>query len=139
MNNFEIRNNYKYEIDELVKLYESVGWKKYAENPEMLMEAYSHSLYSASAFVNKELVGIIRLVGDGCTIAYIQDLLVHPDYQNKGIGTALIQNALEKYQHVNQIVLLTDNQENTVHFYKKAGFTQDHEMGCCAFVKFKGE
>ena len=27
------------------------------------------------------------MVGDGQTIIYIQDLLVHPDYQNKKIGT----------------------------------------------------
>lgn len=38
-----------------------------------------------------QLQGIIRVVGDGYTIVWIQDILVFPDQQRKGVGSALIQ------------------------------------------------
>lgn len=50
----------------------------------------------------QQLIGLIRSVGDGETILYIQDLLVHPAYQNKGIGTQLIEKMVQAYPKVRQ-------------------------------------
>ena len=35
---------------------------------------------------NEQIVGMGRIVGDGAIYFYIQDIVVHPDYQKKGIG-----------------------------------------------------
>ena len=39
---------------------------------------------------------MVRVVGDGASVILIQDLLVHPEYQRKGIGDQLMRAVLEK-------------------------------------------
>lgn len=123
-------------INEIVKLYESVGWSNYINNTVMLEAAYSHSLKILSAWDEDKLVGIIRGVGDGYSILYIQDIIVLPDYQGQGIGTMLFDSIDKLYPLVYQKVLITDNQPSTVHFYKKFGFVKTEDYRCVAFVKY---
>jgi ribosomal protein S18 acetylase RimI-like enzyme len=125
----------KYNEEEIVNLYKSVGWTTYAENPSMLKGAYSNSLYILGAYDGEKLIGIIRVVGDGFSIIFIQDILVLPEYQRKGIGTALVKDVLEKYAAVYQCELLTDNTEKTISFYKSLGFRPANELGCLSFLK----
>lgn len=103
----------------------------------MLKRAYESSLYIIGAYHGEKLVGIIRAVGDGASIVFIQDILVLPEYQRQGIGTALLKAILEKYSHVYQTELMTDNTEKTIGFYRSLGFTPAGECGCLAFMKIK--
>ena len=41
-----------------------------------------------------------RLVGDGAVICYIQDLMIHPDYQHYGIGSAIIEDLIEYVENL---------------------------------------
>lgn len=135
MENIEIKAYCQYCEAEILSLYRSVGWSNYYQRPEMLRRAYERSLYTLGAFENGKLVGIIRAVGDGCSIVFIQDILVLPEYQRKGIGTGLMHALLERYAHVYQIELATDNTEKTIAFYKSLGFHPLQEIGCCGFLK----
>ncbi len=82
-------------------------------------------------------VGIIRAVGDGLTIVFIQDIVVLPEYRRKGIGTRLLKTVPDKYIGVYQPELLTDNTEKTKAFYQSAGFTASDDIGCVAFIKMQ--
>ena len=124
-----------YCAEEILPLYESVGWVFYCKHPEVLEKAYANSLCVLAAYEDEKLVGLIRCVGDGHTILFIQDLLVHPDHQRRGIGTALMNALLDEYPHVYQIELATDNTEKTVAFYKSFGFRNLSDIGCCGFMK----
>ena len=99
----ELSNN------DLKKLYLSVQWFSYTDDMGTLKQAISNSLAVVSAWDNDKLVGLTRVVGDGSTIIYVQDLLVHPEYQNKRIGTIMLSMILDKYKQVRQKVLLTDD------------------------------
>ena len=124
-----------YQPDEILALYKSVGWTNYVEQPERLEKGYQNSLCVLAAYNGTELVGILRAVGDGATILFIQDILVLPPYQRMGIGTKLLKAALQKYKDVYQIELLTDHTEKTIAFYKSVGFTPANEIGALSFVK----
>ena len=124
-----------FQLDEIVNLYESVGWTNYLERVDTLQEAYANSLCVLGAYDSENLVGIIRAVGDGKTIVFIQDILVLPEYQLQGIGSKLLQAVMERYQDVYQMELLTDNTEKTKAFYRSAGFTASDDLGCLAFIK----
>ena len=87
-------------LKQLINLYQSVGWTSYTEKPELLQQAVHNSLYVLGAFNHDQLIGLIRVVGDGLTIIYIQDLLVLPAYQNKGIGSTLINKVRKEFRHV---------------------------------------
>ena len=97
-------------LEEVLPLYEAVGWTNYTQKSAMLKEAYENSLHIIGAFNDEgKLVGILRAVGDGASILFIQDILVYPEYQHQGIGTKLLQQSLEKYKNVYQIQLATDD------------------------------
>ena len=124
-----------YSEAEILPLYKAVGWSNYYEHPEMLKKAYAGSLCTLAAYEDETLTGIIRCVGDGYSILFIQDILVYPEHQHKGIGTALMKAVLEKYSHVYQIELATDNTAKTIAFYKSFGFHNLSDIGCCGFMK----
>ena len=88
-----------------------------------------------AAYDGEELLGVIRTVGDGAAIIFVQDILVFPDKQRQGIGTALLMAILERYPNVRQIELATDNTPKTKAFYKSMGFKEMSEIGCCGFMK----
>ena len=131
---FQIREYACYKQDEILALYESVGWTGYTCRFEIMERAFSQSLKIYGAYVQDKLVGLIRAVGDGMTIVYIQDLLVHPSYQRMGIGKALMGKLLDEYKNVYQKVLTTDDTEKTLAFYHHMGMKVDHEIGCRVFM-----
>ena len=131
----EIRSCSRYIESEILPLYQAVGWSNYYERPEMLCRAFQNSLCILSAYEDNTLVGILRAVGDGASILLIQDILVHPQYQRRGIGTKLMRAVLERYETVYQIQLMTDNTEKTIAFYKSLGFLPMQECSCVGFVK----
>ena len=135
MKNVTIGTYENYNEEEILALYNAVGWKAYTSDPASLAAGYAHSLLTLEARDGEKLVGVIRTVGDGATIVYIQDIIVHPEYQRRGVGAALIRAVMERFSAVRQIVLLTDDTEKTVAFYKKQGFTPAAKYGCCAFMK----
>lgn len=130
---FSIKEYKVYNEPEILDLYQSVGWSNYTNNPQMLKDAYSNSLKILGAYQNEKLIGIIRVVGDGHSVVFIQDLLVYPEYQRQGVGTALLKQILLDYKHVYQKHLLTENTEKTIQFYQSLGFTMDTDMECRAF------
>ena len=80
-------------------------------------------------------MGLIRAVGDGQTIVYVQDILVYSEYQRKGIGTALVNALLSHFKSVRQIILTTHNSPKTISFYESLGFVQMTQLGCVGFMK----
>ena len=73
-------------------LLKSIGWK---ERPhEQIVIGLSGSI-SFVAEHNGVPVGITRIVTDGSYFALIVDVIVHPDYQGKGIGKTLMQKAVD--------------------------------------------
>ena len=131
---FQIKEYAFFKREEVLELYESVGWTGYTRRFEIMEQAFAHSLKIYGAYVQGQLVGLIRAVGDGITIVYIQDMLVKPMYQRMGIGKALMGRLLEDYKSVYQKVLTTDDTEKTLAFYHHMGMKVDTEIGCRVFM-----
>ena len=125
-----------YNEEEILGLYESLGWTNYTDNPAMLKNAYLNSLKIYGAYVDDKLIGIIRVVGDGYSVIFIQDILVHPEFQRKGVGTLLLNKVLCEYESVYQKHLITEDTEKTTLFYKSFGLVDNSEIGCKAFSKY---
>ena len=109
-------------LEDVLHLYQAVGWTNYTHQPEMLEQALSHSLAMYLAFDGEKIVGLIRLIGDGFSSVLVQDLIVLPIYQRQGIGSALMKEALEAYNDVYQVQLVTEQTERTLGFYRSMGF-----------------
>ena len=122
-------------VEDVLPLYETVGWTNYTTKPEMLKAAFENSLHVLAAFTEEGiLVGVLRAVGDGASSLFIQDILVTPEDQHQGIGTKLLQQTLKKYKNVYQIQLTTDNSMKTISFYESNGFTSLTSLNCVSFI-----
>jgi predicted GNAT family acetyltransferase len=128
--------------DEVQDLYSSVGWTAYTEHPDVLAAALHGSSYLLAAFDQDDgrLVGLARAISDDASICYVQDVLVHPDRRREGIATALMQGIAQRYAHVRQHVLLTDDEAGQRAFYESLGYTEVRDFGegtLRAFVRFR--
>jgi ribosomal protein S18 acetylase RimI-like enzyme len=123
-------------LEQLIAIYEDAGWINYLKDTSKLLKAYEASLLNIAAWQGNQLVGIIRIVGDGVSIIYIQDIIVKSSYKRQGIGSALLQMVLDKYKDVRQKVLLTDDSEETRGFYESNGFSSCDKGDIVAFTRF---
>ena len=109
-------------LEDVLHLYQAVGWTNYTHQSEMLEQTLSHSLVIYVALDGDAVVGLIRLIGDGFSSIFVQDLIVLPSYQRQGIGSSLMKEALEDYKDAYQVQLVTDQTERTLRFYRSMGF-----------------
>ncbi len=121
-------------VEQLIDLYASVGWSNYTNRPQQLEQAFHQSLFVMAAYDGDKLVGLIRVVGDGLTIIFIQDLLVYPHYQRQGIGRSLLQKTLERFKDVYQIQLATEQSDKNLAFYRELGFRRQEDFDCTGMI-----
>ena len=121
-------------LEDILHLYQAVGWTNYTNQPQMLEQALSHSLVIYLALDDDAVVGLIRLIGDGFSSVFVQDLIVFPSYQRQGIGSALMKEALEDYKEVYQVQLATEQTEKNVGFYRSMGFETLSTYDCTGMI-----
>ncbi len=115
--------------DELVSLYESVGWTAYTSDPELLSRAVRSSPFVVTAWSEDgKLVGLARAISDDATICYVQDILVHPDFQGAGVGRTLFASIMARFSHVRQTVLITDDEPRQRAFYESLDLTEGSDF-----------
>ena len=117
-----IRKQEIVKLEDVLHLYQAVGWTNYTNQPQMLEQALSHSLAIYLALDGDAVVGLIRLVGDGFSSVLVQDLIVLPNYQRQGIGSSLMKEALGNFKEAYQVQLATEQTEKNVGFYRSLGF-----------------
>lgn len=121
-------------LDDVLHLYQAVGWTNYTNQPQMLAQALTHSLAIYLARDGEKIVGLVRLVGDGFSSVFVQDLIVLPSYQRQGIGSALMKKALADYKDAYQIQLATEESEKTLGFYRSLGFETLSSFQCTGMI-----
>ena len=129
-----IRKQEIVKLEDVLHLYQAVGWTNYTNQPQMLEQALSQSLVIYLALDGDAVVGLIRLLGDGFSSVFVQDLIVLPSYQRQGIGSALMKEALEDYKEVYQVQLATEQTEKNVGFYRSMGFETLSTYDCTGMI-----
>ncbi len=103
----------------LADLRQAVGWNRMEKelgNPALT------SFYNIAVYENEKLIAYVDCISNGVTDAYIQDLMVHPDFQGQGIGTKLMNKMIDylKEKHIYMISIIYD--EELKDFYARFGF-----------------
>ncbi len=129
-----IRKQEIVKLEDVLHLYQAVGWTNYTNQPQMLEQALSHSLAIYLALDGDTVVGLIRLVGDGFSSVFVQDLIVLPSYQRQGIGSSLMKEALEDFKEAYQVQLATEQTEKNVGFYRSMGFETLSTYDCTGMI-----
>lgn len=123
-----IDNNLK--AEDFLRLKVATGFR---DRPIALVEkALENSLFDVTAVVGDEVVGMGRLVGDGAMYWYLQEIIVLPEYQNKGIGTAIVNRLLDyvsDHTHPGDFASVgLTAAEGKDGFYERFGFTKSLGM-----------
>ncbi|MEM9567354.1 MAG: GNAT family N-acetyltransferase [Cyanobacteria bacterium P01_E01_bin.34] len=122
-----LSNNREVDLYELEELCDSVGW---ARRPiRKVKKAIEHSFLVVTMWrengAYKRLIGFARATSDCTFNATVWDVVLHPDFQNKGLGKALMQRVIDdlRAQDISNITLFAD--PDVVGFYEGLGFTPD--------------
>lgn len=104
----------------LADLRASVGWNRMQRD---LADPRLRNAFHLCAFQDSRLVGYAAVVSNGVTDAYIQDVMVHPDYQRMGIGTQLMERLLARLKADGLYMVSVIYGDETLRpFYEKFGF-----------------
>ena len=110
-------------LERIAGFYLSAKWIEPGEDSSFLLPALRGSFLAAGAFDGEMIVGSARVLSDGCSDAYIQDVVVDPAYRGQGIGRgliALLVDNLKKYG-IDWIGLV--GEPGTEEFYRKLGWS----------------
>ena len=114
---------------QLHKLFVAVGWSDGAETPDMIKKGYNipwvNSTLVISAWDDEQLIGAVRVLSDTMFRSIIYDLLVLPEFQNKGIGKELVKRCIAHYPDSEWLVQTT---EKTSGYYEKMGFKVNNDV-----------
>ncbi len=99
---------------------------------DQVERALKNDLLDVVAIVNNEVVGMGRLVGDGVMYWYLQEIIVLPEYQGKGIGTGIVNYLLEYIKKHTEDETFTSvgltAAEGKTSFYERFGFQNSRGM-----------
>jgi len=111
-------------MDSFHALFESTGWnREYQATPEELILAVTNSQFVVNAYDGEKLVGFGRVVTDGVLHAMIYDMIILPSYQNRGIGSRILNLLVNKCREANIRDIQLFCAQNKQGFYEKHGFS----------------
>ena len=76
-----------------------------------------------SAWDGDKLVGLVRALDDGETVAFLHYLLVDPAYQGQYIGDERMKRIMSFYQKLLYVKAMSSDPK-TIQFYERYGFQQ---------------
>ena len=118
----EYRNTKEFTEQELQRLFLSVKWES-GNYPGKLVRAMLNSTHVISAWDGNKLVGLIRALSDGETVAFLHYLLVDPAYQGHHIGDELMKRVLRYFENLLYVKIMPSDPK-TLPFYARYGFRQ---------------
>lgn len=119
----ELREN-QLDIETYMHLRREVGWKMLS--PKQAQMALSNCLFNVVAYEDGEAVGMGRIVGDGAVVCYVQDLVILPRVQGRGIGSRVLGRLIEYVESITEdgteMMLCLMCAKGREGFYKKHDF-----------------
>nr|QCI04538.1 hypothetical protein [Apoglossum ruscifolium] len=115
------------DLYDLEQLCDAVGWVR--RPIKKVKIAIDNSFLIACLFYynknKKQLIGFARATSDTSFNATIWDVVIHPDFQGKGLGKELMNQVIKqlRYYDISTITLFAD--PKVIKFYKHLGFTID--------------
>lgn len=120
--NIEYKKTKVFTAAELQGLFLSVKWES-GNYPEKLVRAMQNSSHVISAWDGNKLVGLVRALDDGETVAFLHYLLVDPAYQGLHIGDELMKQIMSCFESLLYVKVMP-SYPKTIPFYERYGFQQ---------------
>lgn len=122
----EVRIIRSFSADMLVRiagLYISAKWLTPGDDTSFLLPALRGSCLVAGAFDEENnIIGIARVLSDGCSDAYIQDVVVAPEFRGQGIGGQLLKTLTAELKKMGVDWIGLVGEPGTEKFYSRQGW-----------------
>ncbi len=118
----EYKHTKEFSSTELQRLFLSVHWES-GNYPDKLVRAMKNSSQVISAWDGDKLIGLVRSLDDGETVAFLHYLLVDPAYQGQHIGDELMKQIMQSYDNLLYVKVIPSDPK-TIPFYARYGFKQ---------------
>lgn len=111
-------------VSEYQKLRNTTDWHPIKD--ERVAKALHQDLFSVVVVFDAQVVGMGRVIGDGAIYYYIQDIIIHPNHREQGLGKLIMQrieaffsNTIENYAFIGLMAA-----EGTEAFYTSFGYSK---------------
>lgn len=120
----EVRVVRDYPAEPIVRLYEAGGWWRAHYDPSHIPPMLRGSFAVAVAVDagTGRTVGMGRVLSDGASDAYVQDVIVDPGYRGQGIGRRLVAALLERCREDGILWVGVVAEPGSIAFWERAGF-----------------
>ena len=119
----EILHLQKLAFTEVALLMDNFNLPPLQQTLEDLNDEYKQGVILKYISADGKLVGSVRGSLDSDRICQVGKLVVHPEYQNQGIGRALMREIEKHFPTCRKFVLFTGEETpNTLYLYKKVGY-----------------
>jgi N-acetylglutamate synthase-like GNAT family acetyltransferase len=109
---------------EYLQLFSSTGWMPVLGiSSDDLKKVFDNTWYWITAYQDESIVGCGRLLSDGVLYAFVCDIIVMPDHQNKGIGSTILKQLVKKCQETDIKRVWLFAAPGKAKFYEKHGFS----------------
>jgi len=105
---------------EVPDLREIVGWGRRDKDYPALFERCN--FWAGVRDENNKLIAFGYVCGMGLEKGYMEDIMVHPEHQKKGIGVKLVKELLREAESFGLGIVTVSYEERNTNFYKSCGF-----------------
>lgn len=119
--NYTFSINMPLSNDEVPDLRESIGWGRRDQDYPALFKRCN--FWAGVRDEDNNLIAFGYVAGMGLEHGYLEDIIVHPDYQRKGVGVKLVRSLLEESERFGLEVVSVSYEDKSKNFYHTCGFT----------------
>ncbi|MGG0458614.1 GNAT family N-acetyltransferase [Bacillus mycoides] len=120
-NSIRYTSEHPTDFNELLALYESLGWNSLKLTVNELEQMCKQSWYAIYAFKEQQLIGMGRVISDGVITGVVCGVCVLPEYQSIGIGKEIVERLIQHCEQ-NKVIPQLMCVENLQSYYESIGF-----------------
>jgi GNAT superfamily N-acetyltransferase len=109
------------------------AWVEWPQREAWRLQAIAATCSWFAARIERDLVGVARLLDDGGLHASLWDVIVRPDHQRRGIGTALVRAALDRCGDRRLVALVST--PAAVPFFAAMGFLAESHGHAAMYIR----
>lgn len=118
--NYQVQINMPISDQEVPELRQLIGWEKRAEDYPILFQRCN--FWAGVRNEHEKLIAFGYVCGMGLEHGYLEDIMIHPEYQRMGIGVALVKGLLQESERFGLRIVTTTYEEHHTAFYEMCGF-----------------
>lgn len=112
------------DANDVRRLYDGANWWP-GWQPESIARAIAATT-AIGAWDGDRLIGFTRALSDGVHRAYVEDVVIDPEYRGQGIGERLVAALIEALEPLHIISLFCAAEREA--FYGRNGFRTDPQL-----------